>query len=438
MDDDELYVQADLRNHFHHLIDHFRNTEELQRVTGFTRHSLQAAVALINFIDNEYQTTISSSGPWEHSRLPVSQSYCYHTLRRGEFIRVDPRSEPDPELIAVTAPYPFYAGVPITNPGGDPFATLCIMHHTPLDLSESQIMTLRLLAEKLRLRFETWVLQRHQEEIEHNLQKKETLFNEIHHRIKNNLGDIIGILQIQWFETEDPTVRSILSRVEARIIAVIKLHEILYESNELVKANLRLYVERLIQTIREITGREGSGIDFHLDVAEIRLDLNQAMSLGLIIHELVTNAIHHAFSGRQEGVISVTIRPEQKDQDLIQLRIEDNGQGMKVLRGREDSTVKEPDGSGGGAGAGADAGGAGADAGGAGAGADRLDVDGGAGVSGGVSEYSNMGLKLVELLTQQLNGNIEVQSGKEGTRFLLEFSRQNRPLPRKNRRILAS
>jgi len=161
--------------------------------------------------------------------------------------------------------------------------------------------------------------------IKENLREKETLLAEIHHRVKNNLAVISGLLQLESQKTEDKQTERILKNSQLRIHSMATVHEMLYEAKNFNRLSFSDFVAEMVSSIQEIYETDSKNIDLKLNTADINLNVNQAVPCGLIINELVTNAFKHAYPDGGEGVVAVSI--EEKE-EKITLQVEDEGVGL--------------------------------------------------------------------------------------------------------------
>lgn len=162
---------------------------------------------------------------------------------------------------------------------------------------------------------------RAENEIRKSLREKEALLREIHHRVKNNMQIISSLLSLQIQNTKEEKVRQILQESRGRIRTMSMIHENLYQSHSLTRINFKEYVKRLLNYI---IFSQGTRIKKKVEIEDISLSMDKAIPCGLIINELVTNSVKHAFS---EGEGTVTIRLESKDGE-IHLIVADDGIGF--------------------------------------------------------------------------------------------------------------
>lgn len=199
-----------------------------------------------------------------------------------------------------------------------------------------------------------------------SLDSKHTLLQETHHRVKNNLAVVSGMLQLQWLQEDDPEVIKTLQESTNRIKTVAGIHQQLYQSGNLENValgdNIKSLASDLISTMETNTK-----IELESECDTVYLDITQTLPCSLIANEVVTNAIKHAFEGRETRRIHIELKENDGN---LKLRISDNGVGL-------------PD--------------------------DFEDRQG------------SLGMNLIETLTNQLDGEYTFDSTNQGTTFTLEF-----------------
>ncbi|MBN1779746.1 HAMP domain-containing protein [bacterium] len=165
------------------------------------------------------------------------------------------------------------------------------------------------------------------EEIKSSLREKEVMLKEIHHRVKNNLQIISSLLNLQSNHIHDENALAMFVDCQNRVRSMAIVHEQLYHSPDLASINFSEYVEALINGLQSSYRADSRRIQFDVDILDIPLDIDRAVPCGLIIHELVSNAIKHAFNSHHEGLIQIKLR---RDDHLEQfcLSVRDNGQGI--------------------------------------------------------------------------------------------------------------
>ncbi len=157
-----------------------------------------------------------------------------------------------------------------------------------------------------------------------SLQEKEVLLKEVHHRVKNNLQVISSLLYLQKEDIPDPAIQDLFEESRNRIVSMALVHEELYRSGDLARVDIKEYMERLTPKIVQSL-RGAKDIGFSLGLVECRVPVDKAIPFGLIVNELVTNAVKHAFRGRDSGHIRVTVGQED---GLVRAEVEDDGVGL--------------------------------------------------------------------------------------------------------------
>ena len=166
-----------------------------------------------------------------------------------------------------------------------------------------------------------------EEQLISSLSEKKLLLREIHHRVKNNLQVISSLLSLQsGMKNSDARLEQLYRDSQNRIKSMAAIHEMFYKSESLDRMDFPVYVKKLIiDLIYSLKGNESEiELDFHSE--EVQFDLDTAIPLGLIINEIITNALKHAFNGRNSGVITVSF--DTSNDNHVKLTIGDNGKGV--------------------------------------------------------------------------------------------------------------
>jgi|GEM_PF-2145551 len=167
-------------------------------------------------------------------------------------------------------------------------------------------------------------LLQHQHELEDSLEEKETLLSEIHHRVKNNLAVISGMLQIQSFSESDEEIQQKLLNSTLRVKSMANIHEQLYQSNSFSNMEFDQGLIKLVETILA-TLNSSKDIEVEYDLDPIQLNMNQAVPCSLILNEVLTNSLKHAFSDMESGHIYIQLK---KKENRISISVSDNGIGI--------------------------------------------------------------------------------------------------------------
>jgi len=174
------------------------------------------------------------------------------------------------------------------------------------------------------------ITERKQREIEinENAREKEVLLAEIHHRVKNNLAIISGLLELKALNIDDEELTQILRQSQLRIQSMGMIHEALYEADDFSNLDFSDFVKNLISTIENVHKDLGKDIAIEVSCSDsLELNVNQAIPCGLIINELITNSFKHAFIETSGGKVEVNIIHDEAKDEVI-LQVIDNGGGL--------------------------------------------------------------------------------------------------------------
>jgi PAS domain S-box-containing protein len=208
-----------------------------------------------------------------------------------------------------------------------------------------------------------------EKQIKASLREKETLLQEIHHRVKNNMNVVSSLLKLHGNSAKNEEVKNALQESQGRVYAMSSVHEALHNSQNMAEIDLLSYLDKLSTSLLQTYSVNHGQIEMKIDGDEVKVNIDKASPLGLTINELISNALKYAFPDDRKGNIEVTTT---KQGDQLELTIKDDGIGM-------------PD-----------------------------DFD--------WKNTKSLGLKLVRTLVEnQLDGSIEVES-KNGTKFTIKFN----------------
>jgi two-component sensor histidine kinase len=218
------------------------------------------------------------------------------------------------------------------------------------------------------LRADNAACQEAQVQLQALLSEKEILVKEMHHRVKNNLQVVASLLSLQAESIQDARTRRMFQESEHRIHAIMLIHETLYQVDDLTHIEFGAYIRTLVTQLLHASGISTERISLEVAADEILLELTTAIPCGLIVNELVTNCLKHAFPEPQSGKIRIALQANAEDS--VTLQVSDNGVGLP-------------------------------------AGMDFRATD-------------SLGLQLICILTEQLGGTIALEAGK-GTTFTITF-----------------
>jgi len=271
-------------------------------------------IAVINFIDEGRQWFKAEVGLGVRE-TPLETSICAHVILQPGFTVIpdtlaDPRMATNP--LCVSDPHlRFYAGVVLTE-RGLPIGTLCVLDHTPRDLSEHERALLSGLAEQVTIQLD----------LGRKLRHAEAMQVEVDHRVRNSLGQVQSLLTLQARRAGSPELQKALESARDRVGAVASVHDQLHQTGSLTDVDLKSFMERLLETYRaQIAGT----IKLHGTFPSIRLPAPEAANIGIVINELVTNALRHGFDAGKPGNIDVTGTLED---GALRITVSDDGKGL--------------------------------------------------------------------------------------------------------------
>nr|WP_314858145.1 PAS domain S-box protein [uncultured Undibacterium sp.] len=160
------------------------------------------------------------------------------------------------------------------------------------------------------------------------LREKTSLLNEVHHRVKNNLQVITSLLRLESGRSNQENTKTVLNDMQGRIRSMALLHETLYRSGIFASADLAHYLKELAtQAFRSHIDSNGGAVRLELDLHSVSLSMDQATPCGLIVNELISNSLKHAFPDGRSGVVKVSLipQPETKSVNII---VSDEGVGL--------------------------------------------------------------------------------------------------------------
>jgi two-component sensor histidine kinase/AmiR/NasT family two-component response regulator len=167
---------------------------------------------------------------------------------------------------------------------------------------------------------------RNEESLFYMLQEKEIMLREIHHRVKNNLQLMLSLIRLQETNSSETAVKTNLSTIQNRLNSMALVHEDLYASSDLGRIPIRSYAEKLLLNLMRVYDTESNKIKIKSDIEELFFPVDIAIPLGIIVNELVTNSIKHAFPKGRNGKIDIKFK--KCDKNYV-LEVIDDGSGFE-------------------------------------------------------------------------------------------------------------
>lgn len=147
-------------------------------------------------------------------------------------------------------------------------------------------------------------------EARESLAQREVLLSEIHHRVKNNLAVINGLMELQSVYVKDPNTISVIKDSQNRIKSLAILHEKLYENKTLEQVDIASYVEQLLEFVRISFSVKNKHIEIITKIDSLNLEMSKAMPFSFLLNELISNSFKHAFTEKESGIVEIIFRCE--------------------------------------------------------------------------------------------------------------------------------
>ena len=169
------------------------------------------------------------------------------------------------------------------------------------------------------------LLARQKKLLETNVEEKNILLKEIHHRVKNNLQVISSLLSLQQRQITDSQASQAIQEGRDRVKAMALIHQNLYQDTNLIGVEAKEYITKLASNLIANYKTNTKKIAIKTDIDQIKLDVDTMIPLGLIINELISNALKYAFENKESGAIEITLKDAE---NLLHLSLKDNGKGL--------------------------------------------------------------------------------------------------------------
>ena len=303
------------------------------RITALAAELVAVPISIVSLVDHD-RIWFKSHHGLEVQQIARDPGLCASAIMQSEpwilpDAKLDPRSLANP-LVAGDFGLRFYVGIPLRTSDGFNLGTLCVIDREPRPVTEQQIALLKGLAGvvmdqmELRLAARRAVADLSQvvAEKEAALRRAEIMAKEIDHRVMNSLQLISSLLRLQSSRTSSGSdARGELGLAADRISGIARIHQHIYLSESVAHVDFRLYLERLCADLAQMLP-PGRGDAIHVDGIDIEISTAQIVPLGLIVTELVTNAIKYG-----DGPITVSIA---SDAQGYALSVVDGGSGLPV------------------------------------------------------------------------------------------------------------
>ncbi|MGB8952164.1 MAG: CHASE4 domain-containing protein [Candidatus Aminicenantales bacterium] len=250
-----------------------------------------------------------------------------YVLRHGEPLLASPEKfealEKKGEVESIGTPSIDWLGVPLKTEDRTIGVMVIQSYHEGIRFGEEDKNILMFVSSQVAMAIER---KRAEEQLKTSLQEKEVLLREIHHRVKNNMQVISSLFNLQVSQVKDEKAVGIFKECQGRIRTMALVHEKLYQSKDLSHINFSDYIESLTIHLFHFWHVKPDQIKLNLDLSEIFLDIHTAVPCGLIINELVSNALEHAFPRGESGELTIKLHPFQDHR--YELIVRDTGVGL--------------------------------------------------------------------------------------------------------------
>jgi len=288
-----------------------RETEKLL-IDSFA--SIQDGISILDLELNIIQVNPAMEKWYAHA-MPLVGKKC-HLAYHGR----NSYCHPCPSLRTLKTKAPANDTVPKIGPGGEITGWLELFAFPLIDNKTGQLKGVIEYARDISDR------KKAEDALKASLREKEILLKEVHHRVKNNMQIISSLLNLQAGYLKDPEARTALRECQNRIHSMALVHERLYREKDLASIDFREYAEHLLIHLFQIFSVQSAGLSYSLSIESPPLTVDLAIPLGLILTELVTNSLQHAFSPGQKGRIEVSFL--RKGPDFL-LQVTDDGRGFQ-------------------------------------------------------------------------------------------------------------
>ena len=177
-------------------------------------------------------------------------------------------------------------------------------------------------------------LRRSKEQIAEQSAQLKLMMKELHHRVKNNLAIVSGLLKLQSNRISEASAAKAVREGQQRVEAMSLIHQRLYQTDHVTSVNIREYIIDLAENLMQSYGYDRDAFDLRIDVERTELDVDLAIPIGLIINELLTNSFKYAYDDVQRPMLIINL----KNENGITLEVQDNGPGVDLVEWKKNTT----------------------------------------------------------------------------------------------------
>jgi two-component sensor histidine kinase len=370
----QLYISENTKNKWQSILDIIAKV--LNVPAGLIMRIVDSDITV--FLSSKTENNPYKPGDKEH--LKDSGLYCETVIKTNNTLLVPNaladehwKNNPDVKLNMIS-----YLGFPISLPDKTPFGTICVLddkENKYSEINKKLILSFRDTIEKdIEMFYMNHSLNVKNNQLNHNISKvnallaeKELLLKEVHHRIKNNMNTVTGIMSLQIDTLKEPSAIAALNDARGRVASMMLLYDKLYRSDDLKELSFKEYISPLVDEIVENFPNNGI-VKTEKNIADFIIDAKRLSTLGIIVNEIITNIMKYAFAGRSNGLITVSA---VSSDNLVTITIADDGIGIP----------------------------------------EYIDI----------AKADSFGLQLLDMMTEQLRGEIKIVRGS-GTKFIIEFN----------------
>lgn len=357
------------------------STMNLDELYPLIRQHLSEVLDTTNFFLALYdENTDLLTLPYEvdqidkHTSFPPGKTLSAYVIKTGKAILA--KQDTIEELTSqgyielVGSPSLVWMGAPLKI-GANTIGVIALQSYTDPELyDENDLNILEFVSYEIA---RTVDAKKAEEHIKKSLAEKETMLQEIHHRVKNNLQVISSLLSIQARDSQDPNTLDLLRESQNRVKSMAIIHQKLYEGNDLTHIDFQAYIRSLVNYLVSSYRIDTSRIGLQYDIKDAYLNLSTAIPCGLILNEIISNALKYAFP---DNTGNIFIRLHNLGEGLYEMIVKDDGKGFSR--------------------------------------------------SSDISESSTLGLNLINIFTQQLHGELDLRSDN-GVEYRIRFHEKKKP-----------